>query len=247
MYTGVIRSRYRKSDLDQAIKEYREKALPALAAHKGNRSGTLLVNRETGDVLSIGFYEDEASARAFAPKAASLLEGFKKFQAEPAEPMREMFEIAASTQQEAKAVVEKGLKAFNAHDLEALARDAAPDIVATYPEVGQVKGPQAVKEQNKVMVTAFPDARIEAKNIIAQGNTVVVEGVFTGTHNGPLKTPTGDVAPTGKKVAGEFIQVFEVDRGLIKRANLIYDQVELMKQLGLAPAAPPAAATKTQR
>ncbi len=201
MYTGVIRSRYRKSDLDQAIKEYREKALPALAAHKGNRSGTLLVNRETGDVLSIGFYEDE----------------------------------------------EKGLKAFNAHDLEALARDAAPDIVATYPEVGQVKGPQAVKEQNKVMVTAFPDARIEAKNIIAQGNTVVVEGVFTGTHNGPLKTPMGDVAPTGKKVAGEFIQVFEVDRGLIKRANLIYDQVQLMNQLGLAPAAPPAAATKTQR
>jgi len=97
------------------------------------------------------------------------------------------------------------------------------------------------------MVTAFPDARIEAKNTIAQGNTVVVEGVFTGTHNGPLKTPMGDVAPTGKKVAGDFIQVFEVDRGLIKRAHLIYDQVELMKQLGLAPAPPAAATTKTQR
>jgi len=246
MHTGVIRSRYRKSDLDQAIKQYREKALPALAAHKGNRSGTLLVNRETGDVLSIGFYEDEASARAFAPNATALLESFKKFQSEPAEPKRELFEIAASTQQEAKALVAKGFNAFNAHDLEALARDAAPDIVATYPDVGQVKGPQAVKEQNKVMVTAFPDARIEAKNTIAQGNTVVVEGVFTGTHSGPLKTPMGDVAPTGKKVAGEFIQVFEVDRGLIKRSHLIYDQVELMNQLGLTPAAQPTATTKAQ-
>src|SRR6266852_3955056 len=246
MHTGVIRSRYRKSDLDQAIKEYREKALPALAAHKGNRSGTLLVNRETGDVLSIGFYEDEASARAFAPNATALLESFKKFQSEPAEPKRELFEIAASTQQEAKALVAKGFNAFNAHDLEALARDAAPDIVATYPDVGQVKGPQAVKERNKVMVTAFPDARIEAKNTIAQGNTVVDEGVFTGTHSGPLTTPMGDVAPTGKKVAGEFIQVFEVDRGLIKRSHLIYDQVELMKQLGLTPAAQPTATTKAQ-
>src|SRR6266849_6157358 len=112
MHTGVIRSRYRKSDLDQAIKEYREKALPALAAHKGNRSGTLLVNRETGDVLSIGFYEDEASARAFAPNATALLESFKKFQSEPAEPKRELFEIAASTQQEAKALVAKGFNAF---------------------------------------------------------------------------------------------------------------------------------------
>src|SRR5206468_12358131 len=110
MYTGVIRSRYRKSDLDQAIKEYREKALPPLAAHKGNRSGTLLVNRETGDVLSIGFYEDEASARAVAPKAAALLEGFKKYQAEPAEPMRERVQIAAPTPQEANAGAEKGVK-----------------------------------------------------------------------------------------------------------------------------------------
>jgi hypothetical protein len=48
-------------------------------------------------------------------------------------------------------------------------------------------------------------------------------------------------------VAGEFIQVFEVDRGLIKRAHLIYDQVELMKQLGLTPAAPVTATTKAQK
>jgi predicted ester cyclase len=240
MHTGVIRSRYRKADLEEAIKQYRDKALPALATHPGNRSGLLLVNRETGDVISIGFYENEASAKAFAPKATSLLESFKKFETEPAEPNRELFEIAASTQQEAKAVVEKNIKAFNAHDMEALARQAAPDIVGTFPDVGQVKGPQAVKEQNQLMVRAFPDAKVEAKNTIAQGNTVVVEGVFTGTHSGPLKTPMGDVAPTGKKVAGEFIQVVEIDRGLVKRSHLIYDQVQLMQQLGLSPAAAPA-------
>ena len=72
----------------------------------------------------------------------------------------------------------------------------------------------------------------------AQGHTVIVEGVFTGTHDGTLKTPMGDVPATGRKVKGDFVQIFEVDRGLVKRNSLIYDQVQLMTQLGMAPAAP---------
>jgi SnoaL-like polyketide cyclase len=71
---------------------------------------------------------------------------------------------------------------------------------------------------------------------------VIVEGIFTGTHGGTLKTPMGDVPGTGRKIRGEFIQVLEVDRGLVKRNNLIYDQVQLMTQLGLTPAAPNQAA-----
>lgn len=71
---------------------------------------------------------------------------------------------------------------------------------------------------------------------------MIVEGIFTGTHDGTLKTPMGDVPATHRKVKGEFIQIFELDRGLVKRDNLMYDQVQLMTQLGLAPAAPNQAA-----
>jgi hypothetical protein len=52
----------------------------------------------------------------------------------------------------------------------------------------------------------------------------------------------GDIPATGKKVSGEFLQVFEIDRGLVKRNHLMFDQVDLMTQLGMAPA-PPQAAT----
>src|SRR5207244_10229721 len=62
--------------------------------------------------------------------------------------------------------------------------------------------------------------------------------LFTGTHNGTLKTPMGDVPATGRKVKGEFIQIFQVDRGLVKKLNLMFDQVQLMTQLGMAPAPP---------
>jgi len=242
MLAGVIRSKVKKTELNAAIKEYKESALPTLASHPGNRSGMLLVNKETGDTISIGLYEDEASAKAFGPKAEKLVESFKKYQSDSSEPKRELFEIAASTMLDSKALVERGMKAFNAHDLEAVARDAAPDIVATAPGGVKLNGPQAVKEYNQTFITAFPDARVDAKKIIVQGRTVVVEGVFSGTNNGTLKTPMGDIPATGRKVSGEFIQIFEIDRGLVKRDHLMYDQVDLMTQLGMAPAPPQAAA-----
>jgi predicted ester cyclase len=245
MNAGVIKSKFKKTDLDKAIKEYKENALPAVAQHKGARSAFLLVNRDTGDAISIGLYDDEGAAKSFAPKADKVLESLKKYMS-GTNVKRELYEIATSTQIEAKAVVERGMKAFNAHDLEALARDAAPDIESTAPGDVKLKGPQAVKEYNQDFVRAFPDARIEAKNIFTQGNNVIVEGIFTGTHDGTLKTPMGDVPATSRKVRGEFIQVFEVDRGLVKRNHLIFDQVQLMTQLGMAPA-PPSQTAKSTR
>jgi predicted ester cyclase len=237
MNAAVVRTKFKKTDLDKAVKDYKETVLPAIATHQGARSAFLLVNRETGDGISVAIYENEASAKSFGPKADKLIESLKKYMSGDT-PTRELYEVATGTQAEAKAVVERGLKAFNAHDMEALARDSAPDIEGFAPGDIKLKGPQAVKEYNQNFVTAFPDARIEAKNIFTQGNHVTVEGVFTGTHNGTLKTPMGDIPATGRKVQGEFIQVFDIDRGLVKRDNLIYDQVQLMTQLGMAPAAP---------
>ncbi|GAC1475766.1 MAG: hypothetical protein NVS9B11_10310 [Candidatus Dormibacteraceae bacterium] len=237
MNAGVIKSRFKKTDLDKAIKEYKEAALPAIAQHKGARSAFLLVNRDTGDSISIALYDDEAAAKSFGPKAEKVAEQLKKYMSD-GNIKRELYEVAASTQLEARQVVERGLKAFNAHDMEALARDSAPDIEATAPGDVQLRGPQAVKEFNSNWVKAFPDARVETKNIFTAGNTVIVEGIFTGTHDGNLQTPTGNVPATGRKVRGEFVQIFEVDRGLVKRDRLIFDQVQLMTQLGMAPAAP---------
>jgi predicted ester cyclase len=242
MNAGVVKIRYKKTELDKAVKEYKETVLPAVATHQGARSAQLLVNRETGDAISIALYESQDAAKSFAPKAEKLIQTMTKYTAGET-PKRELYEIVTSTQLEAKAVVERGLKAFNAHDMEALARDAAPDIEMTAPGEIKLKGPQAVKEFNQNWVTAFPDARVEVKNLFAQGNHVIVEGVFSGTHNGTLKTPMGDVPATGRKAKGDFIQIFDIDRGLVKRDHLIFDQVQLMTQLGLTPSPQPAVKT----
>src|ERR1700704_5532828 len=109
MIAGVIKSTFKKTDLDKAVKEYKEAALPAIAQHKGARSAFLLVNRDTGEAISIGLYEDEAAAKSFAPKAEKVAEQLKKYMS-GSDPKRELYEVAAGTQAESRAVVERGLK-----------------------------------------------------------------------------------------------------------------------------------------
>lgn len=244
MNAAVVRSTYKKADLDQVIKQYKENVLPAIAAHQGGRSAIFLVDRDSGAAISIAMYEDAASAAAFAPKSQQLIDSFKVFRTSE-EPKRELFEIATTTQQEARAVVERLYRAINDHDLEEAARLAAPDSVLTAPGGITATGPQAIKEYNKNWLTAFPDAKIETQEIFAQGNKVAAKAQFVGTHNGTLKTPMGDLPATGKKVTGDFVQLFEIDRGLTKSANLMFDQVQLMTQLGLAPAPPQAVKATT--
>lgn len=246
MNAAVVRSTYKKADLDKVTKQYRETVVPAIAKHPGGRSATLLVDSQTGDAISIAFYDDAAAAAAFAPKSQELIASFKQYRTS-AEPKRELFEVAAATQQETKAVVERLIKAINAHDLEAAARDSAPDSVLVAPGDMTVKGPQGIKEYNKNWISAFPDAKIDVKTIFGTGKHVAIDAVFSGTHNGTLKTAAGDIPATGRKVNGQFLEVFEIDRGLIKNSHLMFDQVQLMTQLGLAPALPQQAAASAQR
>jgi ketosteroid isomerase-like protein len=62
------------------------------------------------------------------------------------------------------------------------------------------------------------------------------EGIFSGTHTGPLATPAGDVPPTGKPLRLAFADVFVIRDGLIVEHHIYYDQVAFLTQLGLMPA-----------
>ncbi len=88
--------------------------------------------------------------------------------------------------------------------------------------------------------SAFPDAHVDVHALHIAGDVAVEDGTFTGTHNGILRTPAGDVAPTGRAVAVDYLQVLRFRDGKHVSFNLIYDRLVLLEQLGLIPA--PAAA-----
>jgi steroid delta-isomerase-like uncharacterized protein len=76
--------------------------------------------------------------------------------------------------------------AINGGDAEALDAWVAEDFVGHVPVPlpGVGKGLAGVKENLTALRTAFPDGTLSVEDLVAEGDTVVVRGVFRGTHEG---------------------------------------------------------------
>ena len=133
-------------------------------------------------------------------------------------------------------IIERGNDAFNRHDVNALMQLYGDNAEFRGPGGMVARGHDEIRRFTEGWIQGFPDAKITSHNRIISGNTVVEEGVFTGTHTGIVPTPMGDIPPTGKKVEGEFVDVFELENGKIVSDRLTFDRMQLMEQLGLVPA-----------
>jgi steroid delta-isomerase-like uncharacterized protein len=133
---------------------------------------------------------------------------------------------------------EKHTETFNAHDIDGFADMLADDVVFRAPGGIGGDGKGACAQFFGGWLGAFPDAHVEIHGLYITGDVVVEEGTFTGTHNGVLHAPAGDVPPTGRAVAVDYIQVLHFRDGKNVSFNLMYDQLPLLEQLGLIPAPP---------
>ena len=135
----------------------------------------------------------------------------------------------------------KWVDAFNAHDEARIRELDADDIVFEAPGDVHVEGIDASTEYAMGWIRAFSDARLNVSSTFADGDTVVQEFTFEGTHDNTLSGPAGDIPATNRRLTGRGVQVLRVEDGKIAEARLYYDQVQVMTQLGLMPE--PAAAT----
>jgi len=140
----------------------------------------------------------------------------------------------------AREAFERGTETFNAHDLDGFAKVLADDVVFSAPGGMHGKGTQACAAFFGSWFTAFPDAHVDVHAVHFSGDIAVEEGVFTGTHDGILGGPMGDVPPTGRNVKVEYIQVLRFRDGKHVSVNLSFDRLTMLEQLGLVPAPEPA-------
>jgi predicted ester cyclase len=96
-------------------------------------------------------------------------------------------------------------------------------------------GEEAVRAYFAQSRTPFPDQGNEVIAIAADGDTVLVELWLTGTHLGPLRTPSGTIAPTGRKFRVRVAASFEFAPGSAKIIceRAFFDQRAVQKALGL--------------
>ncbi|WP_118973417.1 ester cyclase [Taibaiella koreensis] len=89
-------------------------------------------------------------------------------------------------------------------------------------------GPQGLKPIVLAIRKAFPDLHYEIKDIIVTEDRVVARVLMTGTHTGDLF----GMAPTGKRIAVEQINIEKISHGRIVEHWRVTDELGMMKQLG---------------
>jgi predicted ester cyclase len=70
---------------------------------------------------------------------------------------------------------------------------------------------------------------------LVAGDTLIAEGVLTGTQTGPFRTPQGEIPPSGNTVNLRFASIKRVVDGKIVSEHLYFDQMEFMARLGALP------------
>ena len=132
----------------------------------------------------------------------------------------------------ARDVILQHIDAVNGHDSDA--DPWAADAEMTAPG-GQVSGRDNVIGFIGVFQEAFPDLRLNVEQFVTDGPAAAAEGTITGTHDGVLHTPNGDVAPTGRAVEFRWAAVYVTDGDTLKSEHLFFDQMDFLGQLGLLP------------
>jgi steroid delta-isomerase-like uncharacterized protein len=86
---------------------------------------------------------------------------------------------------------------------------------------------------HKQFSDAFPDLHFDVKDIVAQGDLVIISWVATGTHTQPLNTPGGSISPTNKKINVPGFFLSEIRDNKITRQTITWDQLAFLLQLGV--------------
>jgi predicted ester cyclase len=127
-------------------------------------------------------------------------------------------------------------QAFNGQDEKGIRAVCSPNMEFVAPGDMTGKGVDAYVEFCRGWWTAFPDAKTRTDRLHVTDDAFIEEGTFIGTHTGVLRTPMGDIPPTRKRVEGRYNSVFACTGDQITSEHLVFDRMQLMEQLGLAPA-----------
>jgi steroid delta-isomerase-like uncharacterized protein len=84
-------------------------------------------------------------------------------------------------------------------------------------------------------LAGFPKRDFDVKRTIAARDVVVIQWVFTGTHNEVLGAPIFDtpVAPTGRTIMFRGVSIYDISDDRIQRETTYLDLATIMVELGV--------------
>jgi steroid delta-isomerase-like uncharacterized protein len=124
--------------------------------------------------------------------------------------------------------------AYNTRDFDRGVALAGEDLKLTQVAFGTTyQGPEGIRPFFELWAGAFPDSKAELVNVVAGEDGVTAEGIFRGTQQASLQSPSGDIPATGRRVEIPHCFVFGITNGKLASGRLYFDAASLMRQLGV--------------
>lgn len=129
-----------------------------------------------------------------------------------------------------KAVMQRYVAAYNAHDLAAMDGIFASTYVDHAQPDGQPPqppGPAFKKQIFALFFQSFPDAYLTLEDLVAEGDRVVARLTMSGTHQGAFM----GIRPKGRRFSVPAINIFLIRDGMITDSWAVLDMMTLTQQI----------------
>ncbi|SDC06181.1 Ketosteroid isomerase-related protein [Mycolicibacterium neoaurum] len=130
-------------------------------------------------------------------------------------------------------------EAFNAGDWPKLRQMVSDDVVVVDIASGgeSTLGADDFVRGDQNWRNAFSDFDVEILAVVGDSTHAAGDFVLRGTHTGPMPTPWGEIAATGRKVELPFAMFCEVVDGKVIAIRDHYNPTLAMSQIGVQPPA----------
>jgi steroid delta-isomerase-like uncharacterized protein len=137
---------------------------------------------------------------------------------------------------EAKRLLARFYDEVNAGNLEVIEELIAEDFVEHEEFPGISPDREGVRQFFTMFRAAFPDMRMEAREVIAEDDLLCCRSTMSGTHQGEFM----GMPPTGKRFEVTGFDLVRIRDGQVTEHWGVMDAMKMMQQLGAIPEQAPA-------
>ena len=136
--------------------------------------------------------------------------------------------------EENKAIVRNMTEEFyNQGNIERADQFFAASYVHHDPALPQVRDLEGLKEALRAFLAGCPDLHITTDELVGEGDKVLKRWTYHCTHTGDLS----GMPPTGNRITMSGLELFRLADGKIAESWNAYDNLSMLQQLGVIPAA----------
>ena len=132
----------------------------------------------------------------------------------------------------AEEVARSTIEAFKARDFDTVAANWSEEGVEDIVPLGILRGRDEILENARGTYAVSPDLEVTIESIVADDRRAAVQWRGSGTFTGE---PFNGIEPTGARMELRFVEVMEIEDGLIVRNTVYYDAAAIARQIGMMP------------